>query len=180
MDERALPIRLEASQAGVDDDLASGLDELFNEAYEILAERIESVGDIPPYDPAEDVDVGETNDRWEQALRHATSESALIELVDLVRPLDGAETLSLADFESMLPDDVIDLLQDWILRNQPQHFARRWNRELIEAAYWLFARPAIAARLSWRAAAERLLADRFSARAVRYAALRSSEARAGQ
>lgn len=180
MEERALPITLETSQAGIDDDLASGLDELFNEAYETLAERIESVGDVPPYDPAEDVDVGEANDRWEQALRHAASESALIELIDLVRPLGGAESLGLADFESMLPDDVIDLLQAWIARNQPQHLARRWNRDLIEAAYWLFARPAIAARLSWRAAAERLLADRFSARAVRYVALRSSEARAGQ
>jgi hypothetical protein len=109
-------------------------------------------------------------------LRAAAREAALIELVDLLRPLDAGDALSLADLESMLPDDVVELLHDWIAKNRPAHHARQWNRDLVESAYWLFARPAVAARLSWKAATERLLADAFSARAIRYAALRASSA----
>ncbi|MBW8837003.1 MAG: hypothetical protein JF605_18650 [Burkholderia sp.] len=65
------------------------------------------------------------------------------------------------------------MLHDWIGKNRPPHQARNWSRDLVESAYWLLAKPAVAARLPWRAAAERLLADRFSARAIRYAALRA-------
>jgi hypothetical protein len=73
----------------------------------------------------------------------------------------------------MTPDEAVDCLTVWIARHRPQHHARAWNRDLVEASYWLFARPAVAARLPWRAATQRLLADRFSARALRYAAIRS-------
>jgi hypothetical protein len=173
IDDRALPITLAATGSTLDDELAIALDELFNDAYEALAERIESVGDAVPYDPDEDIDVGEPSDVWEKALASAGSEALLSSLVELLRPLGAGDELGLADFDAMLPDDVVDHIYDWIGRNQPQHHARSWNRDLVEASYWLFARPAVAARLSWRASTERLLADRFSARAIRYAALRS-------
>lgn len=168
-----LPISLKVSREPIEDDLAAALDGLFNEAYVVLAEDIESVGDACPFDPDDDVDVGETSDNWDRALRAAATQAALIELVDLLRPLEAGDALSLADFETMLPDDVIDLLHGWIGKHRPPHQARNWSRDLVESAYWLFAKPAVAARLPWRAAAERLLADRFSARAIRYAALRA-------
>jgi hypothetical protein len=168
-----LPISLETSREPIEDELSVALDEMFNEAYVVLAEDIESVGDYCPFDPDEDIDVGETSDNWDRALRAAATQAALIELVDLLRPLEPADALSLADFETMLPDDVIDLLHDWIGNNRPPHHARNWSRDLVESAYWLLAKPAVAARLPWRGAAERLLADRFSARAIRYAALRA-------
>ena len=106
-------------------------------------------------------------------LRAAASQAEFVELVHLLRPLEAGDALSRADFETMLPDDVIDLVTDWIAHNGPAHLARSWNRELVEVAYWLFAKPAVAARLNWRAAIRRMLADSFSARAIRYAALRS-------
>ncbi|MEO6216479.1 MAG: hypothetical protein ABIO86_10650 [Sphingomonas sp.] len=168
-----LPISLQTSREPIDDDLSAALDGLFNEAYGVLAEDIESVGDVCPFDPDEDIDVGESSDNWDKALRAAATQAALIELVDLLRPLEPGDALSLADFETMLPDDVIDLLHDWIGKHRPTHQARNWSRDLVESAYWLLAKPAVAARLPWRAAAERLLADRFSARAIRYAALRA-------
>ena len=168
-----LPISLKVSREPIEDDLAAALDGLFNEAYVVLAEDIESVGDACPFDPDEDVDVGEASDNWDRALRAAATQAALIELVDLLRPLEAGDALSLADFETMLPDDVIDLLHGWIGKHRPPHQARNWSRDLVESAYWLLAKPAVAARLPWRAAAERLLADRFSARAIRYAALRA-------
>lgn len=176
IDARALPITLEASREPIDEDFGMALDEVFYDAYVALADDIESVGDTCPFDVDDDVDVGEVSENWDKALRAAAREAALIELVDLLRPLDAGDTLSLADFASMLPDDVVDLLHDWISKNRPAHHARQWNRDLVESAYWLFARPAVAARLSWKAATERLLADSFSARAIRYAALRTGTA----
>lgn len=176
IEARGLPITLETSGEPIEEDLAIALDELFNDAYTLLCEKIESVGDDCPFSPDDDIDVGEVSENWDRALRSAASEAAFIELVALLRPLDAGDTLSLADFETMLPDDVIDLLHEWIAKHRPAHHARQWNRDLVESAYWLFARPAVAARLSWKAATERLLADCFSARAIRYAALRARSA----
>lgn len=173
IDARALPVALDTSREPIEEDVAIALDEVFYDAYVALADDIESVGDLCPFNLDDDVDVGEVSESWDKALRAAAREAALTELVDLLRPLDAGDMLSLADFESMLPDDVVDLLNDWIIKNRPTHHARQWNRDLVESAYWLFARPAVAARLSWKAATERLLADRFSARAIRYAALRA-------
>lgn len=180
IEARALPISLEASREPINEDIAIALDELFNDGYALLCEEIESVGDRCPFDPDDDIDVGEVSENWDRALRAAATEAALIGLVDLLRPLDAGDVLSLADFESMLPDDVVDLLHDWIVKNRPAHHARNWNRDLIESAYWLFAKPAVAARLSWKAATERLLADAFSARAIRYAALRAGTTRGSE
>jgi hypothetical protein len=179
IDDRALPIGPNGGEP-LDEELAIALDGLFNDAYATLAERIEAVGDRPAFDPDEDIDVGEASDAWDRVVATAGSRALLSNLVDLLRPLDAADGLSLADFESMIPDDVVDLLHQWIAKNQPQHHARSWSRDLVESAYWLFARPAVAARLSWRGAAERLLADRFSARALRYAALRSGSSGVAQ
>lgn len=174
IEARALPINLETSREPIEEDLSVALDELFNDAYSLLCEEIESVGDRCPFSPDDDIDVGEVSENWDRAIRAAATEAALIELVDLLRPLDAGDALSLSDLETMLPDDVVELLHKWITKNRPAHHARQWNHDLVEAAYWMFARPAVAARLSWQAATERLLADTFSARAIRYAALRSS------
>ncbi|MEG3162861.1 hypothetical protein U1763_20355 [Sphingomonas sp. LB2R24] len=180
IDARGLPVSLEMSREPIEEDLAIALDELFNDAYTLLYEDIESIGDGCPFNPDDDIDVGEISDNWDRALRAAASEAALIGLVDLLRPLDAGDALSLADFETMLPDDVVDLLHDWIVKNRPAHHVRQWSRDLVESAYWLFARPAVAARLSWKAASERLLADGFSARAIRYAALRAGAAKGSE
>ncbi len=180
IEARALPIDLKTCREPIDDDLAIAFDELFNDAYALLCEEIESVGDGCPFSPDDDIDVGEVSENWDRALRAAASEAALIGLVDLLRPLDAGDVLSLADFETMLADDVVDLLHGWITKNRPTHHARNWNRDLVESAYWLFAKPAVAARLSWKAAAERLLADGFSARAIRYAALRAGTAKTAE
>ena len=174
IEARCVPISLQASRGPIAGDFAIALDDLFNDAYFILCAEIESVGKKCPFDPDEDIDVGEVSEKWDRALRAAASQSALIELVDLLRPLEAGDTLSLADFETMLPDDNVDLLHDWISNHMPSHHARNWTRDLVEAGYWLFAKPAVAGRLSWRAATERLLADSFSARAIRYVALRAA------
>ncbi len=174
IEARGLPISLQTSREPIGENFAIALDELFNDAYAVLYDEIGAVGEIRPFDPDRDIDVGEVSDNWDRALRAAASEAALIKLVDLLRPLEAGDTLSLADFETMLPDDVVDLLHDWIGKHRPVYHVRNWNRDLVESAYWLFAKPAVAAQLSWRAATERLLADSFSARAIRYAALRAA------
>ena len=171
-----LPITLQTSREPIDDDLAAALDGVFNEAYSALCDLIEFAGEKCAFNPDIDIDVGEVSERWDRALRLASTQAAFIELVDLLRPLEAGDTLSLADFETMLPDDVVDLLHDWIATHRPSHHSRRWNRDLVESSYWLFTKPSVAARLPWQSATERLLADSFSARAIRYAALRASGA----
>jgi hypothetical protein len=121
-----------------------------------------------------DVDVGECPEAWDAALRTARQATSFVDLVALLRPLAAGDQLALADFEAMAPDEAVDVLSNWITRNRPPHLARTWTAELVEAAFWMFAKPAVAGRLAWRAAAERLLADSFTARAIRYAALRST------
>ena len=85
IEARALPITLETSREPIDEDLAIALDELFNDAYSLLCEEIEYVGDRCPFSPDDDVDVGEVSENWDRALRAAAKEAALIELVDLIR-----------------------------------------------------------------------------------------------
>ncbi|MGH6650790.1 MAG: hypothetical protein ACREB7_06610 [Sphingopyxis sp.] len=163
----------------IDEDFAASLDELFNDAYAGMAEAIEAVGDEAPFNLDDDIDVGEASDDWDRALRRAADQSALGDLVELLRPLEAGENLSLADFATMTPDESIDLLTAWIENHRPDHHSRAWSRELVEASFWLFAKPGVAARLPWRSATQRLLADSFSARAIRYAVLRSGAGGAG-
>ena len=160
----------------INKDGAALLDELFNDAYTQLAHDLQEAGEPYFFDPNLDVDVGETSEVWDSVLREARRFSTFDDLLGLLRPLVASDELGLADFEAMAPDEVVDLLGPWITRNRPQHLGRTWSSELVEAAFWLFAKPAVAARLAWRASAERMLADSFSARAIRYAALRSSGA----
>jgi hypothetical protein len=174
IDARGLSVSLRANRGPVDDAFSIALDDLFNDAYAVLRDEIESAGYKCPFDPDVDIDVGEVSENWDRALQVAVSRGGLIELVELLRPLEAGESLSLADFETMLPDDDVDLLHDWIGRHLAAHLSRHWTRDLVEAAYWIFAKPAVASRLAWRAATERLLADRFSARAIRYVALRAA------
>ncbi|UWQ81463.1 hypothetical protein K3725_20340 (plasmid) [Leisingera sp. S132] len=164
---------LETTHNPIDEDIAAELDDIFNEAYSTLYLESVALGERCLFDPEDDVDVGEVVGNWHSAIVEAKSKATLLGMVDLLRPLDAGDALSEADFEAMLPDEIVDLLDDWIGRNSPPHHARKWNRDLAEASFWLFTKPTVAARLSWSAATERMLADRFSARAVRYAALRA-------
>ncbi|MCW5140693.1 hypothetical protein [Burkholderia cenocepacia] len=172
IDSRGLRALLQADVKSIDEDFGIAFDDVFNDAYSILYETIKSSGEICLFNPDEDIDVGEVAEDWIRARYVASSEVMLTDLVGLLRPLGAGDALGAEEFETMLPDNVIDLLHIWISRYGPTHHARNWNRELVEAAYWLLAKPAVAAGLPWESATERLLADRFSARAIRYAALR--------
>lgn len=172
MKDRGLQLKPAIGGGPISEEIAALLDELFNDAYVIVADAIEAVGDTCAFDPDEDIDVGEASESWDGAVRAASRATAMGDLIELLRPLEAADRLSLADFETMTADECIDLLEEWISKNRPPQHARAWNRDLVEAAFWLLAKPGVAARLSWRTATQLLLADQFSARAIRYAALR--------
>jgi hypothetical protein len=173
METSGLTDQLQRIEVRVDQEIGAALDDLFNDAYSALHRELTSLGGSCPFDPQEDIDVGETFEDWESVRSVAVSETMLPQLVQLLRPLEAGDELSSADFALMLPDDVIDFLHYWIMANAPSHHARTWNRDLIETSYWLFAKPSVAVRLHWRGATHQLLADGFSARAIRYAALRT-------
>lgn len=174
IETRGLQLSVQTCREPINGTLSAALDDLFNHAYVMLRDEFTAAGKKCPFDPDNDIDVGEASENWDRALRHAASQAALIELGELLRPLEAGDMLSLADFDTMLPDDNVELLHGWIRNHMPPHHSRNWSRELVEAAYWLLTKPAVAARLSWQAATERLLADSFSARAIRYVALRAA------
>lgn len=174
IEARGLQLSVQTCHEPISETLSAALDDLFNHAYVMLHDEFTAVGKRCPFDPDNDIDVGEASENWDRALGRAASQSALINLGELLRPLEAGDMLSLADFDTMLPDDNVELLHGWIRNHMPPHHSRNWSRELVEAAYWLLAKPAVAARLSWQAATERLLADSFSARAIRYVALRAA------
>lgn len=168
-DRLAEAARLPSSEPATDA-LAETLDGIFNDAYAFLADEL---GGACPFDVDEDIDAGATAEIWDGVLGAARRASLIPELVDLLRPLGAGDELMKVEFESLAPDEAIRLLAAWIGRRRPPQLARAWSAELVEASYWILSKPALAGRFPWRAAAERLLADRFTARALRYAALRA-------
>ncbi len=168
--ERLVWIATSPSIEPVSDALAETLDATFNDAYGQLARDL---GSACPFNVDEDIDAGAPAETWNSVIVAARRTSLFPELADLLRPLSAGDELMTVEFEGMAPDETVEYFTGWIRRHRPQQLARAWSGDLVGAAYWIFARPAVASRFPWREAAQRLLADRFTARALRYAALRA-------
>jgi hypothetical protein len=173
IEARGIRNSLQVNFDSVSENLGEALDNIFNDGYFILHHELQSLGQSCSFDPNDDIDVGEHSEDWARGLRVALEETALIDLADLLRPLEVGEILSRADFETMLSDDVIGFLHSLITKYSSPYQTRHWTRELVEASYWIFAKPSVAASLSWHQATQRMLADTFSARVIRYATLRT-------
>jgi len=163
------------SMHSVADITAEQLDLAVGEAWEDLFEEIlRREGRLV----LEDVDPGNTSTAWSEAVEAAVDKVRFTELLKLVLPRSRALALSRPDYQDLSLDEIGSILisehVDLGLRGQ-----QRWTTDDdIRVALLFWARPtALVNDTEWRDAMRRLLSDRQTARAVRYAALRYSASR---
>lgn len=110
---------------------------------------------------------------WAKVARKASAADLSGGIADLLLPPARATALRTADYARLTSDDLVRMLDsvhfDLHSRNMP-----RWlNREHLRFGFWLWTAPTqLAATPGWKPALERLIDDRPTARAIRYAALR--------
>lgn len=159
----------------VSEEAAEQLDLAVGEAWEDLFEEVlRREGRFL----LEDVDPGNAAAAWSDAVATALDRLRFAELLPLVLPRSRALALSGPDYQHLALDEVGDILVgdhiDLSVRGQP-----RWiSDDDVRRALLFWARPAaLSTDPDWTGAMQRLLSDRQTARAVRYAALRYAASR---
>jgi len=157
------------------DDLAATLDEAVLDAWSDLHRTL--VGEGRAAFDEDDVDPGSAPERWAKVVGATRERHELTRLAGLVLPRRRADVLRIPDYATLAPADVIALLEARhvdVLGRQ-----RHLTRDDLALAFrlWVDPRGFIAAS-GWREVAGKLLVDRQTARAVRYAALRFRASRA--
>jgi hypothetical protein len=159
----------------VTDATAEQLDRAVDEAWEDLFEEVlRREGRFV----LEDVDPGNATAAWSDAVATALGSVRFAELLTLVLPRSRALALRRPNYQDLSLDEVGDILVgnqvDLSARGQP-----RWiSDDDVRRGLLFWARPAaLSADPNWMTAMQRLLSDRQTARAVRYAALRYAASR---
>lgn len=167
---RAIPDLWEADPAVCgDDDLAIALDTAVIQAYEALREALLAEG----REAFDDPDTGHDADAWREAIAETRDRHEMAPLVSLLLPSARAEVLRAPDYTALAAADVATLLEESHVDLQGRGMARWLSDGDIRVAFalWTDSR-SVLRNPGWREAAVRLLADRQTARAARYAALR--------
>ena len=155
------------------------LDRACAKAYEDLSKRYRARGQKDIADELEGGDPGESPDRWDDAFLRVRERSELSALAAMLLPSSSAARMMALNVGEMSADDVADELASWAKDARRAFAGDAPPRELLKASYALWVAPELALSLDWRGAVETLVADRAVARATRYLALRTREARWG-
>lgn len=151
--------------------LAEVFDDGFCRAYEELAEARCRSG-REGHEALAAVDPGTAPEDWRAVLDDTASQATADRLHALLCPPTAADELRRLDYVSMTLGETVDELTRWTRAYQTALQGRLWNREELEAMLQLWVSPDRAAGNRWRGAIERALVDRWTARAVRYSAVR--------
>lgn len=176
--ERARPDLWSSPDLSDKEDLAGQLDMAVIDAYERLAALIVSEGRSPIDDP----DANGDPEVWLTAVRdagerHRVAAQRVEKIEKLILPSSRARALVSADYDLLGESDLLSLLAethiDLSLRSP------NWlDMDALDTALSIWIAPrAVVSRPDWKLHAERLLADRQTARATRYVALRYRTAR---
>lgn len=154
----------------VDDDLAASLDAAICGAYEDLNRVREEIGVAPFEEP----DPGHSPDQWMKALLEAVEMADRPMLRRLVLPAARWDRLSRLDYALASGDHLVDVLDQAHLDVGRQGRGRWITRQTLRVGlqFWLCPRE-IFDTAEWRTHLHRLLSDRHTSRAIRYAAIRS-------
>lgn len=155
------------------DQLACDLDMAVIEAWETLANLRDAEGRSSIEDPDTSGDV----DHWRAAVAEARERHMAGKLARYLLPSSRAQLLMRADYRHLAESDIVALLLDTHvdLNLRPPNWL---GQGAIDTAFRIWTEPrAVLARGDWHTDAQRLLVDRQSARAARYAALRYRAAR---
>jgi hypothetical protein len=169
----AIPDLWERSTTDLDADaLGQSFDEAVNLAYGDLAAEQVAQGRFP----CEEADAGKDPIEWLNAVRDVIPLYEMRSLATMVLPLRRATALVAPDYSALSTQEVISLLDEVHIDVQGRP---RWlSADDLRIAFDIWTDPRGALRSAgWREAAERLLSDMQTARAVRYAALRFRAAR---
>lgn len=143
------------------------IDDAVLDAWEMLSEKAMSTG------AAElEFDAGNADGSWQKLVARARDAALLPELSELVLPTQRAESLERVPYESSHLDDLIAALVSSHVDVQSR--SGRWITPAdLRALLYLFLAPErVMDDPEWRGRLLRFSADRFTARAMRYAALR--------
>ena len=143
------------------------MDDAVLAAWEMLSEKALSTG------AAElEFDAGNADGSWQKLVARARDAARLSELSELVLPSQRAESLERVPYESSHLDDLIAALVS-SHADVPSRSGRWITPADLRALLYLFIAPErVMDDPEWRGRLLRFSADRFTARAVRYAALR--------
>lgn len=155
------------------------LDGAYARAYEALAQQYRARGQKEISDKLEEADPGESPDRWDEAFVRVRERIELRALSAMLLPSDSAARLMALEVSVMTFDDVIDELVSWSTSASRSFNGEVPSRDVLKFSYALWVAPELALTTDWRAAIDTLLIERSVARATRYLALRTREARSG-
>lgn len=153
-------------------ELVERLDLLLSAGLVALLAQAEAAGRTLEF-KREDIDVGNGDEDWREALSEARRRVELPSLRALLYPAEEAEHLLRLDYVSTELEALVEELTSWVRRTQGLLGTPRWAREEVHALLALWTAPHAAVRLEWPRALARGLADRATARALRYVALRA-------
>jgi hypothetical protein len=121
--------------------------------------------------PCDDSDAGKDPDEWLKAVRDSVALHEMRALAGMVLPASRAAALVAADYSALSAPDVVALLDK--VHIDAQQRSRWLSTDDLGLAFGLWTDPRSAINTpGWAETADRLLADRPTARAIRYAALR--------
>ncbi|KPL69297.1 hypothetical protein SZ64_15000 [Erythrobacter sp. SG61-1L] len=153
----------------VSDDFAEHMDTAVINAYEAFGAGLPE----SEREQFEDVDTWREPEAWLRALEKVQEMQVGTSLARMILPARRASRLQAADYYRFAPDEVVRLLDECHADLQSRNTPRWLSREHLQLAFWLWTAPAqVVSTKGWRQALVRLVDDRPTSRAVRYAALR--------
>ncbi|WP_166037165.1 hypothetical protein [Sphingosinicella sp. YJ22] len=171
--ETAVPLLWSDGCTPDPDQLACDLDMAVIDAWEKLANLRKAEGRSSIEDP----DTSGDAEHWKAAVAEARERHAAAKLARFLLPSSRAQLLMRADYRLLAENDIVALLMDTHvdLNLRPPAWV---GPDEIDTAFRIWTEPrAVLARGDWQDNALRLLIDRQSSRAARYAALRYRAAR---
>jgi len=164
-----------AVTGGADDSgIAERLDFAVMDAYEDIRKIRLDNGEQTFEEP----DIANDPATWRRTINEAVTRHDMSFLQPFILPESRWEILRRTDYLTISDDEMIDIIESHHIDVSRRSGVRWFGRSDIRIAlqFWISPRRAIASS-GWRDTATKLLSDRQSARAIRYAALRLRSAR---
>lgn len=157
---------------GFAEEVSEVLDAVMTTAYQWLSLISEENGDYERAKALRNADPGNTADAWVAALRESKRHTEAWALCDLLVPTEGAEAIRQYRYEDLSLPDLKHLLWEWQKEYRAALQGREWTPDEVAAGLDLWISPSTPVILRTPSLLQRMVADRWTARALRYCALR--------
>jgi hypothetical protein len=157
------------------DNLGEQLDAAFKEAYA-------SVADLLPPEQLElatkwrEVHPFTDRGKWISTLKSACETLNGSQLVDLVLPLEGGDSLLKMPLDGLTIDELSQVILDWRSEFLPNHrSSAKWTLDRLRIAVSLFLHPSLLRSCDWESVLEAMLTDRVTSRAICFMAWKKDQ-----